>query len=80
MNYTTIQITEQTRSRLSELKTASRETYDHLINDLLNLVPSSDDEGNYTPEFKLSLLRGLLDIKHGRTHSVEEVKKQLGIV
>jgi hypothetical protein len=46
---------------------------------LIDLIPTGDDEGEYTDEFKASLLRSLADIKHGRTHSVDDVKKQLGI-
>ncbi len=79
MNYTTIQITEATRARLTELKESTRETYDQLLNALLDLVPSSDDEGKYTREFRASLIRALADIKHGRTYSISEVKKSLGL-
>lgn len=42
-------------------------------------TPDGDREGAYTPEFKASLRRGLNDAKHGRIHSMAEVKKQLGI-
>ena len=79
MSYTTIQIEEKTRNRLAELKTSERETYDQLLNILLDIMPSGDDEGKYTPSFRTSLLRALLDIKQGRTYSTEEVKKQLGV-
>lgn len=41
---------------------------------LLGLIPSGDDEGEYTDEFRASLLRGLIDIKHGRIFSGKEVK------
>jgi hypothetical protein len=42
-------------------------------------VPSKDDEGEYTDEFRASLFRGLLDIRHGQVHSSEDVRKRLGI-
>lgn len=79
MGYTSIQIDPKTRERLAKLKSYERETYDELINALLDLVPTGDDEGEYTDEFRASLLRSLSDMKHGRTHSLDEVKKKLGI-
>ena len=77
--YTSIQIGAGTRKRLSKLKRHERETYDELLNALINLVPSGDNEGEYTDEFRASLLRALTDIRERRTHSHEEVKRQLGI-
>ena len=79
MRYTSIQIDTKTRERLAGLKSYDRETYDELLNALMDLIPSEDDEGKYTDEFRASLLRSLLDIKHGKVHSMEEVKKTLGI-
>ncbi len=54
-------------------------TYDELLNALMSLVPEGDDEGVYTEDFRASLLKGLLDLKEKKTHTTEEVKKQLGI-
>ncbi|MFH1520967.1 MAG: hypothetical protein ABID61_04945 [Candidatus Micrarchaeota archaeon] len=79
MVHTTIQINQNTRTRLAKLKEYLHGNYDDLLNALLDLVPSGDDEGQYTDEFKASLFRGLLDIKYGRTYSSEEVKKKLGL-
>lgn len=79
MAYTTIQIEESTRTRLAELKISTRETYDQLLNALLDLVPSGDEEGKYTKEFRASLVRALADVKHGRTYSSEDVRKSLGL-
>jgi hypothetical protein len=79
MAYTTIQITEHTRERLAKLKEQAHVTYDEILSLLLDLVPSKDDEGEYTEEFKASLFRGLLDIRHGQVYSSEEVRKRLGI-
>lgn len=79
MTYTTIQINVNTRKRINNLKNTLRQTYDEILNSLLDLVPGGDDEGKYTDEFKASIIRGLTDIKHGRTRSVEEVKQTLGI-
>lgn len=79
MSYTTIQIDVNTRKKLNKLKDVLRLTYDELLNNLIDLVPSGDDEGEYTDEFKASLIRGLSNIKHGRTSTIEEVKEELGI-
>ena len=79
MSYTTIQITEHTRERLAKLKEYAHGTYDELLSMLLDLVPSKDDEGEYSDEFRASLFRGLLDIRHGHVHSSQDVRKRLGI-
>ncbi len=79
MAYTTIQISAETRRKLSQLKASERETYDELLNSLISLVPEGDDEGKYTPEFRASLLRSLQDIRAGRVHTLESVKKELGL-
>ncbi len=45
----------------------------------MEFIPSGDEEGEYSDKFKLSLLRGLFDIKQGRISTVSEVKKKLSI-
>ena len=79
MSYTTIQINEETRKRLAKLKNNMKGTYDEILNVLLDLVPSEDDEGEYSDEFKASLMRALLDIKHGRTYSSKDIREKLGL-
>ena len=79
MAYTTIQVTEETREKLAKLKTSPRESYDELICTLLEIIPSRDDEGVYSEDFKASLLRALADIKGGHFHSLSSVRKQLGV-
>lgn len=76
---TTIQIKDKTKQRLDRLKRYPRETYDDLVSSLLSLVPEGDDEGKYSEAFRLSLLRGTLDIKEGKTYSSEEVRNMLGL-
>ena len=79
MSYTTIQITDATRLRLARLKEYVKGTYDDVLNTLLDLVPAGDAEGEYTDEFRASLLRSIGDLRHGRTHSSEDVRKRLGL-
>ena len=79
MDYTTIQISKTTREKLNDLRTYKRMTYDELLNALMSLIPEGDEEGLYSEDFRASLFRSLLDVKEKKTHSTEEVKKQLGI-
>jgi len=76
---TTIQVTEETRNRLSRLKSSPRETYDELVGKLLALVPEGDEEGRYSGAFRVGLLNARLDIKEGRLTDHREVKKRLGL-
>ena len=77
--YTTIQLEKNTRERLNKLRIYKKATYDEIINALMDLIPEGDDEGKYTSEFRASLLRGLLDIRHGRSYSSAEVRTKLGL-
>jgi hypothetical protein len=77
--YTTIQISRETRDKLAKLKEYVRGSYDEVLSALMNLVPTGDDEGEYTDEFRASLLRSLADIRHGRVYSTDEVRKRLGL-
>jgi DNA-binding TFAR19-related protein (PDSD5 family) len=77
--HTTIQLEKRTRERLNKLRIYKRATYDEIINALIDIIPEGDDEGRYNSDFRASLLRGLLDIKNGRTYSAEEVRKKLGL-
>ncbi|MCX6777911.1 MAG: hypothetical protein NT157_03420 [Candidatus Micrarchaeota archaeon] len=79
MAYTTIQITPRTRNRLETLKGFRRETYEEVVSRLLDLVPEGDEEGAYRPEFRASVLRGMLDIKNGRVTPHAQLKKRLGL-
>ena len=79
MSYTSIQIRPETRIRLSKLKSSPRETYDEVINKLLDLIPSGDEEGDYSEEFRAALLRARVEIRLGKTVSLDEAKRILGI-
>lgn len=76
---TTIQVSPMTRKRLAALKSSPRESYDELLNKLLALVPTGDDEGTYSDAFRMGLLSARLDIRAGRTVDHEQVKKRLGL-
>jgi len=76
---TTIQLAPATRGRLAQLKQTPRETYDEVLNKLLDLVPTGDDEGTYRAAFRVGLLNARLDIRAGRTVSHEELKRRLNL-
>ncbi len=63
MGYTSIQIMPQTRKRLSSLKEDGRQTYDTVLNRLMALVPSGDDEGEYSDEFRIGLLNARIQLR-----------------
>ena len=79
VTYTSIQILPDTRKDLAHLKGSSRETYDEVINKLLELVPEGDDEGKYTNEFRVGLLNARIGLKKGRAVSLSDAKKSMGI-
>lgn len=76
---TTIQIHPTTRHRLAELKMSPRETYDEVLNKLLALVPTGDEEGRYTQAFRVGLLEARLDVKEGRLVNHVRLKRRLGL-
>jgi len=45
------------------LREYARETYDEPINKLLGLVPSGEEEGEYTAEFRASWIRAHEDLR-----------------
>ena len=77
-DYTTIQISPETREKLSSLK-SGRETYDELLTKLMTLIPEGDDEGKFADEFRIGLLNARLDVLQGRVISHEDIKKRLGL-
>jgi hypothetical protein len=76
---TTIQLSPATRERLARLKQSPRETYDEILNKLLDLVPTGDEEGTYRAAFRVGLLNARLDIRAGRTFGHEELKRRLNL-
>ncbi len=72
---TTIKVNTKTRDALQALK--GRHSYDELLEMFLKLVPEGDDEGPFKPEFRLSLLEGLL--YDGPRISHEDMKREFGL-
>lgn len=72
-----IEISDKTKSELDRL--ISNDDYDNIILKLLKLIPAGDDEGEYTPEFRLELLNSKLELIDGDLIDHEKVKEKLGI-
>lgn len=75
MGKTTIQINQSTLERLKSLKIVERQSYDDILN---NLIDNQDDEPLSEEEIE-EIKRGLEDIKQGRVYSIESVAKEMGI-
>lgn len=72
---TTIKVNSKTRDALQALK--GKRSYDEILGMLLQLVPEGDEEGRFTPEFRLSLLEGLL--YDGPRISHEDMRREFGL-
>jgi predicted transcriptional regulator len=73
---TTIQISKTTRRRLDKLKIYDRESMDSVIE---RLTKTAMDDEPLSEEDIAGIKRGLADIQAGRVHTLESVKKELGI-
>lgn len=75
MAATTIKVSAKTRDALQSLK--GKHSYDELMEMFLKLVPEGDAEGPFKPEFRLSLLEGVLYDGPRLTH--EQMKREFGL-
>ncbi|RLG10036.1 hypothetical protein DRN73_09005 [Candidatus Pacearchaeota archaeon] len=75
MNKTTIQLNVNTLERLKFLKSFERQSYDDLLNNLINNI---EEEPLSKKEIR-EIQQGLEDIKKGNVYPIEDVAKELGI-
>jgi hypothetical protein len=75
MEKTTIQISQLTLDRLKTLKRYERESYDEILN---NLIIEAEDDTLSEDEIE-DLKDALEEVKQGKTKSIEQVAKELGI-
>ena len=68
---TTIQVSEKLQKELSKRKLYSKETYEEVIWDLI------EDSHELDEEAKKELVQARQEIKEGKYHTLEEVKKEL---
>ena len=74
---TSIQLEKRTKTKLEKLKIFPRESYDDVVNRLLNMI--EEDEGILSEKTIRDLEEGVADIKAGRVYTSEQVKKKLGL-
>jgi len=73
---TTIQISEETKSKSDHLKDYPIESYEKVIEKLLNIVAEEDLE--LSEETKMEIEQARKEFRAGKSVSFEEVKKKLG--
>jgi predicted transcriptional regulator len=72
---TTVQVKEQTLERLKFFKESSKESYDEIINKVLDEV----EEGELTDSAIADIKIGLREIREGKGKSIEDVAKEFGL-
>ncbi|MFH1210994.1 MAG: hypothetical protein V1645_03685 [archaeon] len=75
MGKTTVQLSKDTLERLKLFKKHDRESYEEVINTLMDEV---DEEALSDEEIK-DIQEALEEVRQGRTKSIEQVAKELGI-
>ncbi|MGV8130981.1 MAG: DUF7557 family protein [Candidatus Pacearchaeota archaeon] len=75
MEKTTIQISNRTLERLKMLKVVEKQSYDDILNSLIDNQDEYSLSADEIDEIKI----GLDDIKAGRVKSIEQVARELGI-
>lgn len=72
---TTIQINSDTLERLKSFKQHRRESYEEVLNNLLDEI----EEEELTDEEIEEIKEALENVKQGKIHPIEDVAKELGI-
>ena len=76
MEKTTIQISQSTLDRLKLIKTVDKQSYDDLLN---NLIDNQEEESLSEQEIE-EIKIGLDNVRKGKVKSIENVARELGIV
>jgi predicted transcriptional regulator len=74
---TSIQLENKTKTRLEKMKIFSKESYDDVVNRLINSV--EDDEGILSKQTIKDIEKALKEVKKGKFIPHEEVKRKLGL-
>ncbi len=74
---TSIQLENKTKARLEKRKSFPKESYDDVVNRLLNVV--EDDEGVLSKHTIKNIEKSLAEIKAGKVISHKDVKQKLGL-
>lgn len=74
---TSIQLDNKTKARLEKMKSFPKESYDDVVNRLLNVA--KDDEGILSKHTIKNIEKSLAEIKAGKVISHKDVKQKLGL-
>lgn len=74
---TSIQLQNKTKSKLDKMKVFPRESYDDIVNRLINVA--QDDEGILSKNTIKDLEKSLAEVKAGKLVSHDEVKRKHGL-
>jgi predicted transcriptional regulator len=76
MQTSSLRVNPKTKSRLEKLKVHPRESYDRVID---RLIDSYHDDEPLSEEEIEGIEEALRDLKEGRVYTHEQVKKKLGL-
>jgi|SaaInlV_120m_DNA_2_1039728.scaffolds.fasta_scaffold15011_2 predicted transcriptional regulator len=76
MNNTTIQVDTKIKKRLDNVKSYSKETYNEVIEKLLDI---SEIDSELSDQTISNIEKSLNEIKQGKTYTLSEAKVKLGI-
>ena len=76
MEKTTIQINLETLERLKSLKNFERQSYDDVLN---ILIDSYEDDEILTEQEMKEIQIGLQNVREGKVKPIEQVAKELGV-
>ena len=76
MTRTTIQLSKRTKDLLEKQKLYPNETFDELIQ---RLVQKKDRDDELSPQTIKKIEEGVKDIKAGRTYTTGQLNKELGL-
>ncbi|MFH0971771.1 MAG: hypothetical protein V1835_04355 [Candidatus Micrarchaeota archaeon] len=79
MAYSTISVSPNIKKKLSLRRMYRRETYDELLDRLMEDASWRDDEGVYSIEAKEGIKKGLRGIREGRTIPLDDILAKHGI-
>ena len=79
MNYTSIQISPETRAKLGKFREYTRETYDEVLNKIMSIAELARDEGKLSDEILQDIAEAKKQYAGGKTFSTKEVLEKLGV-
>ena len=74
--FTAIQVREETRQKLANMKNSPMESMDDVVN---RMISNFEDDDLLTDEEIVQINRSIEDKKSGRIKSIDQVKKNMGI-